>query len=663
MKTYKFSAWLLAAVCGMAVSCSDSWDEHFNAHEISSAEIEIYHGDVASYLKQQASLSEMKQLFESTGVLSTLSAEGTYTLIVCDNNHLDRSLISNDTAFVKNSISDISVSPDKLTQDFGIETRYETLYDKKNLRVAIRDNEIYINDDYKLVDKVKADNGYIYYVDGTIVTRRSIYEYLQALGDDYSIFKELVAKYEEHYFDSEKSTPDGFDDMGNTHYSDSVISVRNTLMDRYTENGLPAWNMRSENYTCTMFVPSNALITKALDDAYGNIPVWLNRAVTSADTAKFEKWIVEACFVDRTMHLEEVMPAAPDFTCVGGYIREVDHAQDIEKFNPIEAANWRPSVQTIDMALTDTVSNGVVYHLSNFKIPNHVVIYRVKARFYELWGAMSEAQQAKYFRWTNWVSPMICTDAQSSFTLTETLPTMYYHVLTAIPSPDAIHSATATDTLASIIDRIEVSSALRDSLIAAGESVPDSLSTLISDLLQRQGEEEAFIKQVKPADYICSVDYDGVLFNNETNTLAECNLPAGEYYLRMGFKHSLTYSLSIYFNDELLVENMSMAAQGSNFHFDRGGASSMEFFGETATGYPEGFDSRDWFEKDEKSVAYDTDGYQVAVITLPENGNFRIKVESTNMASLYDNTNGRSKNNVTQLMMYHWCLRPTSNNY
>ena len=114
---------------------------------------------------------------------------------------------------------------------------------------------------------MKADNGYIYYVDGTIRARESVYEYLKALGDDYSIFKDYVAQYEEVYFDPESSVADGVDDMGNTYYSDSVFSVRNTLMDRYTENGLAYWNMRSENYA-TMFIPSQRVDRKkALDEA------------------------------------------------------------------------------------------------------------------------------------------------------------------------------------------------------------------------------------------------------------------------------------------------------------------------------------------------------------------------------------------------------------
>lgn len=365
------------------------------------------------------------------------------------------------------------------------------------------------------------------------------------------------------------------------------------------------------------------------------------------------------------------MTGAPDFYAVGGYVRTIDESQDLEEYNLSDSAYWRPSVQLVDPTRTDTLSNGLVYYLSDFKIPNHVVIYRVKARFYEIWAAMSDAQKAQYFRWTNWTDPLICNDAQSSFTLSETLPTMYYHVLTAVPTQEAIQAATAVDSLNKSRTLLSSAEITLDSLRTI--TSPDSLTVAAIDSLTRSidsltliiPQQESFAAGVKESDYLCSVEYDGLLYNSSDKNfgLVECNLPAGEYNLRMGFKHSLTYSLSIYFNDRLLVKDMSMAAQGSNFHFDRGGASEMTFFGPLSITYPEGFDAQAWFELDPKSIAYDTDGYQVAVVNIPTDGNFRIRVESSDVASIITTTTDRSKNNLAQLMMYHWCLRPTVNNY
>ncbi|MCD7709766.1 MAG: hypothetical protein LUI04_00170 [Porphyromonadaceae bacterium] len=671
MKANRFTRWMMLAAVGcLAVSCNDQWDDHFDAHEILSDEVEIYEGDVVSYMKEHSTLSEITELFQQTGILETIVPEEEYTLVLCDNDHLDMSAISNDTAFVKNSYSDISFSPSKLTNNFGIRTMYETYYDKKMLRVYEREDGLYI-DEYKLAQQVKAANGYVYVIEGTIKPRESIYEYLQSLGDDYSLFKAYVAEYEESYFDAESSVADGVNDMGNTTYSDSVISVRNTLMDRYTQTGLDYWNMRSENYTSTMFVPSNQLIEKALNNAYTNLPIWLNRAVTASDSLKFKEWIVQACFSDQRLSPDEVGPGGNDFYCVGGYTRSVDESTDTETFSVSDSAYWRPSVQLVDFTKTDTVSNGVVYYLSDFKIPNHIVIYRLKTRFYEIWSAMTSAQQDQYFRWTNWVDPMIVNDAQSEFTLSETLPTIYYHVLTAEPSMDAILAATAVDSLTKSQDLQESAQTLLDSLrtVVSPDSTVlaqiDSLNLSIDSLSTVIREQKLFAENVTEDDYYCRVDYDGLLYNSDDKDygLVECNIPAGEYYLRMGFKHSLTYSLSIYFNDECLIKDMSMAAQGSNYHFDRGGASDMEFFGVLSACYPEGFDFQAWYELDEKSVAYDTDGYQVAIVNIPEDGNFHITIESSDQASIYVPGTTRNKNNVAQLMMYHWCLRPTKNNY
>ena len=164
----------------------------------------------------------------------------------------------------------------------------------------------------------------------------------------------------------------------------------------------------------------------------------------------------------------------------------------------------------------------------------------------------------------------------------------------------------------------------------------------------------------------CSVTYDGVLYNPSNpreQRIRECYIPAGEYYLRMGFKHSLLYSLSIQFCDTLLIKDMVMYAQGSNYHFDRGSVSVIDNYGASSIGYPEGYNWHDWSSLSEKAQAYDTDGFQVGIVQMKHDGNFTITITSSDMSRLYDYTAERNTSNVKQLMMYHWCLRPTKNNY
>ena len=74
-----------------------------------------------------------------------------------------------------------------------------------------------------------------------------------------------------------------------------------------------------------------------------------------------------------------------------------------------------------------------------------------------------------------------------------------------------------------------------------------------------------------------------------------------------------------------------------------------------------------WQTIDEKAIAYDTDGYTVGIVKLKKNGNFKIKVSSSDLAANYsykigDQSARNNKKNLQQLMMYHWCLRPKYNN-
>jgi len=598
MKTVKIRGFFACfLMVGGLLSCQNAWEDHYTQSTLESEDLVIWSGDIESYIKAQTDLTRMDSLLQTQGMYTQTAVTNGYTYIVYNNAAMSERNTANDADLALNSVSDISVSPTKLVKGFGIGTRLG-----KNIWVNELDSTTYL-DNFKLTKKIKATNGYVYYVEKVVPIRKSVYDMLKSLGSNYSQFVSLVEKYEESYFDQANSTPTGVDQQGNVTY-DSIISVRNTLMDRYTVDGLKMWDMRSENYLSTMFIPTNNQVNNAITAALDSIPLWLNRAATADDRTKFEKWIVRSCFVDRRLSAEDVAALAPDFDCVGGYQMIIDKTQDAKTYDVIDPARWRPSVQTADVNNPVALSNGVAYYLNNLKIPNHIVIYRVKSKFYELWGAMTAAQKTKYFRWNNWVEPQILNDAQSSFTLSATLPTMYYHVLTAIPSADAI----------------------RDSLV-------------------------------------CSVNYDGLLFNSATNKLTEASLPAGEYYLRMGFKHSLRYSINIWFNDREVVNDMLLQATGSNFHFDRGSASDLDYYGSSSICYPEGFDWRYWYEKDPKSVAYDTDGYQVAIVTIPRSGNFTITIESNDDSYLYSPVGDRSKNNVTQLMMYHWCLRPTRNNY
>ena len=589
---------LLGGVGGGLASCSD-WDDHYDEAAVTSSTAEVYQGDIVSYLRSNSDLSQISQLFEQAGAYEVTTLDKQYTFVVCDNSTLNGASIADRKVFANNSISDIAVTPSELRDGFGINNRAG-----KTIWVYGSGSSLKI-DNYAIKRVVKTDNGYVYVIDGVLPVRLSVYDYLKQLSDDYSTFKALVAKYEQRVFDREHSAATGVNQAGEVVY-DTVWVTRNTLMDRFTDSGVERWNMRDENYVTTMFIPNNVQVEKALRSALDSIPSWLNREATDADREKFEEWIVRACFSDKRLETAQVNAQAEDFLAVGGCKMVIDERADETTYKAVDDTWWRPSVQTVDTQNRVNLSNGYAYYTTNLKIPNHIVIYRVKTRFYQIWDASNirndEELMREYFDWTNLglFSTSISTLASYDALYKYGWPIIDYNLLTACPTDEAID----------------------DSLVVG-------------------------------------VEYSGLVYDAENDLALPVNLPAGEYYLRMGFDRNTTYRISIYFNGDFVWEG-----RADQMNADRI-ANDIPTYGIMAPGYPEGFDPDDWREYDANVAAYDTDGYTVGLVTMKRNGNFRIRVESKDMAyrSTIRSTAAGDSGNKFQLFMYHWCLRPTHNNY
>lgn len=597
---------LLVAVVGcLTLSACSDWSDYYDRQMESSQQVEIFNGDLSAYLSQATDLRTITSIFQRHGVLDTLQAGHDYTLIVADDSHLQATAETDTRQWACYCVSDMAVSPTLLSDGFAINT-----LQGKSVWVRVDEGETHPKlDDYNITKTVKTRNGYVYYIDGQLSVRPSVYEYLKSLGDDYSRFRELVCRYDSSVFDRQHSAVLGTGADGRLVY-DSVFVTENSLMDRYTADGIAVWNMRDEHFRTTMFLPTNSQIDKAIDDAMANVELWMGREATEKDRLKFEQWIVRACFTDKRLGQYQVNARAADFYTVGGYTRHVNAQTDVTTYEATDGAYWKPSVQNCRAAEGTMLSNGVAYRLRSFKIPNHVVIYRLKSRFYQLWDNMTRSERNAYFRWQGLTDPQDGFEFQTAFTLTETLPTIEYYMLTAVPDEDALHDSVAT----------------------------------------------------------CAFTFDGLTYDEESQTVSRCYLPAGEYFLRMGFYNRLGYTLNFYFNGHLVRKGMALGAQGSNFHFDRGAASDIPRYGEAAIAYPENFDVDYWRTQDAKAIAYDTDGYTVAKVVMDEPGYFSVRVESPDLVSLYkqnypEGTTDRSRGNSRQFAIYHWCLRPTVNNY
>ena len=566
----KYSLIFVSFLLFLATSCSEKWDDHYSSQDIviDSEIVEVYDMSAQNYIQSNSDLSTLSNLFEEQGIYDQLNTKDQlFTIMVYSNESMGKVTYDDPEFFAQTCICDLGLIPSKLTDGFSIQ-----MWNGKYLAVGLQEgsggSEIYIAES-RLTKIIQVDNGYVYLMEDAILAPKSLYEVLDNLGDDYSLFKELVSSFEERVFDRDNSIPVGVDATGNTVY-DSTFVTKNTLMDRYNSGNSATWNMRSEYYSSTMLIPSNELITSALGSAYEYVQEALNRIPTTEDTTKFNEWIVKSSFYDYVLTPEQ-LEGEDDLYSVAGYL-------DGESAST-SGVQWKPSVQKVNTVSPVELSNGVAYYETNLKIPNNVVIHRIKNRFY-VWENCSSEEKDQYFKWTNLENADIYDNG--SFGPLGPWPAVYYKCLRAYPT------------------------------------------------------EEAEANQLP-----VSVECTGISLN-EDGTISVAMVPPGEYYLRMGFFEKLAFRLDIYFNDELVATNVSPGS----CHLDRAGS-----------GYPEGYNYKDWNSTSTKASKYDRDGMDVATVTITgtELQPIKIKMVSNDM------TQGSGSRN--QMIIYHWCLTPTLDNY
>jgi len=176
--------------------------------------------------------------------------------------------------------------------------------------------------------------------------QQRMYSYIQNLGNDYSIIRDSILRSNYKKFDQANSTPIGTNELGNTIY-DSVFVTYNPIFDKAAIN--------SELKQFTMFLPSNAVINSCLQNLQSGFSK-MGKVFAKSDSVTAFKWIKEAMFYDGVI---------TDFT-----------ANDL---NSVYGRMWRTSMQQLDVSNFEKVSNGLIYKVTKLKIPNNVIINRIKS--------------------------------------------------------------------------------------------------------------------------------------------------------------------------------------------------------------------------------------------------------------------------------------------
>lgn len=338
MKNIIYAALILFfAVMG----CKKKWDAHYgeeDAPEMSSL-------NLLDYLKSQPQYSEFVAQLEEHGLAEELARDQALTVWAVSNDKMAAlSSLGTDTkAILSYHINSLRFDDTKLTEDLRVMT-----FNGKYLSVRKENGTVRVGDAQVIKGNQLCKNGVIHEISQLLTPDQSIYEYLESLGEDYSIIRDTLLAMNDTVFDPLNSIPIGVDPTGNTLY-DSVYIITNPIFEKA--------DIRSEFSEITMFLPSNQVIANCFNDL-GNLYDQFGKTFLKEDTLVAFSWIKDAVFYKSL--LDDV--SGEDLTSVFGKL-------------------WKPSVQKVDPNFR-RMSNGRIYEINKLKIPNNVHISMIKQLFH-----------------------------------------------------------------------------------------------------------------------------------------------------------------------------------------------------------------------------------------------------------------------------------------
>ncbi|MBP5506979.1 MAG: hypothetical protein J6Y23_03910 [Prevotella sp.] len=375
MKTL-YQSYMMILAIGLMASCSElKDDDHYGKADtpISNNELKIVNVSSQEYISSRDDLSEMNGLFAGQGIYEELNKkEQLSTILVVTNDHFRKP--EEKTEFITRShISDISISPANLEDGTRLmmwHGKYVNVsIDEMGKEGNIIDHILFNNGAVKEV--IKTATGYVYVISEMIETPTSLYDYINDLPDEYSLFREMVMASGGKEFDRTNSKAIGINDQGNTVY-DSIFIYRNTFFEAVN------FDMNSESLTATLLLPSNEVINQALEDAHQRLASW---DMVRSDSI-MKDWILKSSFYNKRYSPADMQTA---------------ETNDIKS---IFGTQWRTNVQQVDVSGPVELSNGIVYKVRKMHLPNNLLMYRLKDYFYYYENCTDE-QKENYFKRVN----------------------------------------------------------------------------------------------------------------------------------------------------------------------------------------------------------------------------------------------------------------------
>lgn len=359
MNKYIISIGALFAL--LLVSCSDKWDEYYHGDNNSSEE--TLDETLAEFFTKNSEYSEFYNRLIECGLNKELAKEQQQlTLWVVSNDGMNVSGIEpNDTVRMQYHMNYLPFLQSDLKEGLRIPT-LNGVY----LQISRQGEDTYVNKS-KVEHSYRLKNGVVHVLDQLMKSKINMFDYIKDLPDEYSIFRDSVMKYNEMRFDKVNSIPTGVDITGNTVY-DSVFYVYNPLFEKAEFN--------SEFKQFTLFLPDNQVMKSCFDKLAVQYTA-MGKTLTAVDSATAMTWIKEAAFYTGELK---------DFS-----------ATDIKSsFDRV----WRTTIQKIDESSLEELSNGIMYKMTEVKIPTNYIVTRIKslAHYYEY---LTEEEQKQYYTFMN----------------------------------------------------------------------------------------------------------------------------------------------------------------------------------------------------------------------------------------------------------------------
>lgn len=368
MNNIKYLSAIITALI-LLISCTDTWDSHYKEQEevINNDNIISISSSTKQYIESEASLSSMYALFKDTKVLEQIEANDHVTLLVVENENISHSEDMTSTYLAENHVAAIAISPANLINGERV-----LMQNKKYLNISTQvtnKGTTYYFNNAEVKKIIKTTDGYIYVLNSFAQSPKSLYETIESLGDNYSIFREMILSRNEKVFDKNASTPIDVDNTGSTIY-DSVFIITNPYFNA------KGFDLNSPALTATLLIPSNKVVNEAISTAKQNLKDW---GMQRADSI-IANWVFQSAFFKEQYTKND-------------FENNIDLKSVFDK-------QWRTTVQKVDLDNPIEMSNGLAYHIDWMKIPTNVLIYRVKDHF-KWYEFLTQEDKEKYYQTEN----------------------------------------------------------------------------------------------------------------------------------------------------------------------------------------------------------------------------------------------------------------------